>query len=120
MTNRSNDRSARSDAVGPYCPGGCCTPLESLALADTVVRPDGSVSCVACWEADQDDAAAIDDPDYVDQDPQPSFSREGIAKKEIARLQTGTKVAKTGCKCGEAYGKRVQGAPKCSYCKEGN
>jgi hypothetical protein len=49
-----------------YCPGGCATDLFTLDNADTVTRPDGSVSCLPCWEMDliQDDHDDDKDHDH--------------------------------------------------------
>lgn len=44
---------SRRDHVGPYCPGGCMTALESLPLSETVVAESGVVLCRPCWEAEE-------------------------------------------------------------------
>ena len=75
------------NATGPFCPGGCLTPLESLGLADTVVTESGTVMCRECYaEGDEIPLSHVSHDDYTEaeiraglsyEDPDDDTTKEG-------------------------------------------
>lgn len=41
------------DDDGPYCPGGCITPLGTLDPSETVITESGETLCRSCFEAEE-------------------------------------------------------------------